>query len=186
MPGVIEGLASPKAPTRFGCAKALRYVSEQRPDLLYPQFAFFTEMLDHPNQVFKWEAAMLLARLASVDDEDRFAAIFEKYFAPIPGPVMITAGTVIKGGAHIARAKPVMADRIATEILKVGRARYATPECRNVAIGHALSALGEFFDLLDDPAPVLRFARRHLRNPRPATRRKAELLLKRAAPATPG
>ena len=107
LPGVIEGLASPKAPTRFGCAKALRYVSEQRPDLLYPQFAFFTEMLDHPNQVFKWEAAMLLARLASVDDEDRFAAIFEKYFAPIPGPVMITAGTVIKGGAHIARATPV-------------------------------------------------------------------------------
>jgi len=175
---LIDGLASEKASARYGCAKALRLVSEQRPELLYPHFNFFAGLLDHPNQVFQWDAARLLACLAAVDNEDRFAAMFERYFAPIRGPVMITAANVIQGGAVIARAKPPLADRIAAQILGVSRARYATPECRNVAIGHALVALGEIFGLLSDPAPAVRFARRQLKNSRPATRRKAESFLR--------
>ncbi len=60
------------------------------------------------------------------------------------------------------------------------RARYRTPECRNVAIGHAILALGDFFDLLDNPRPVLRFVRNQIQNSRRATRNKAEQFLKRA------
>jgi len=180
LPELIDGLSSEGAVPRYACAKALRLISEQHPALLYPRFDFFTALLEHSNRVFQWDAARWLARLAAVDVEERFADIFERYFAPIPGPVMITAANVIQGGALIARAKPALADRIAAEILKVGKARYATPECRNIAIGHALVALGEIFELLSDPAPVLRFARRQLQNPRPATRRKAERLLKHA------
>jgi len=56
-----------------------------------------------------------------------------------------------------------------------------TRECRHVAIGHALLALGEILDLLSDPAPVRRFAQRHRKNPRAATRKKAERLLRRAS-----
>jgi len=177
---LITGLSAEKAPTRFSCAKALLLLSEERPELLYPHFDFFASRLRHPNKIFQWNASLVLANLAGIDVEDRFAAFFDQYFSPIPGPVMITAATAIKGGARIARAKPLLADRIATELLKVAKARYATPECRNIAIGHALSALGEFLHLLRDPAPTLQFARRQLQNSRPATRKKAELLLRRA------
>jgi hypothetical protein len=63
-------------------------------------------------------------------------------------------------------------------VLNVDRARYQSPECRNVAIGHAVLALGDFFDLLQHPAPVLRFVRKQIKNSRPATRKKAEQFLK--------
>jgi hypothetical protein len=176
---VIDGLNSETARTKYGCAKALRVLSEERPDLLYPRFDLFVRLLDHKNNILRWEGAFVLSHLARVDAGDKFDAIFDAYFSPIPGPVMITAANVIGGGARIARAKPHLADRIAAEVLKVGRARYQTSECRNVAIGHAIVALGEFLDLIEDRRPVLAFVRKQIKNSRPSTRKKAEQFLKR-------
>ncbi len=177
---VLKGLDSDQARIKFGCAKALHVLAEQHPELLYPHFEFFVRLFDRPNKILHWEAAFVLAQLARVDNEDKFAAIFDRYFAPVTGPVMITAANVIQGGARIALAKPHLADRIAAEVLKVARARYQTPECRNVAIGHAILALSDFFHLVRDPGPALRFVRRQLKNPRNATRKKAERFLQRA------
>jgi len=176
---ILRGLDAESARTRYGCANALRVISEERPDLLYPRFDFFARLLDHENNIFQWEAAYVLSQLAKADPRNKLRAMFETYFAPIRGPVMITAANVIQGGARIAQAKPEMADRIAAEILKVPKARYQTPECLNVALGHALAALDHMFGLLQDPAPVRRFARSQLKNPRAATRKKAERLLRR-------
>ena len=173
LPEIIRGLHADKPRIKYGCAKALRLLSEQRPDLLYPHFDFFVGLLDHPNTILQWDAAFVLSHLVRVDRQDQFAAIFPKYFAPIPGPVMITAANVIQGAARIAHAKPPLADRIAAQVLKVATARYATAECRNVAIGHAIVGLGQMLPLLRRPAPVVQFVRRQARNPRPATRKKA-------------
>jgi hypothetical protein len=178
---VFLGLEADSARVKFGCVKALRLVSERRPDLLYPQFATFARMLDHENKILQWNAAFVLSHLARVDVAGRFDAIFRKYFSPIRGPVMITAANVIQGGARMAKARPAWADRIAAEVLQVEQARYQTPECRNVAIGHALVALGEILPLVRHRAKVLQFVRRQVRSSRPATRRKAERFLQRAA-----
>ena len=176
---ILAGLQSQEARMRFGCAKALRLISEERPELVYPHFDFFVRLLDHPNKILQWEASLILSNLARVDTQEKFTSIFEKYFAPVPGPVMITAANVIRGGARVARAKPDLADRIAAEMLKVGRAKYKTAECRNVAIGHAILALGECFNLLQNRGPVIRFVRGQISNERPATRKKAEQFLER-------
>lgn len=120
---VMEGLGPETARIKLGCAKALRVLSETHPDLLYPQFDFFVHLLDHQNKIFQWEAARVLSQLAQVDAEDKFTAIFDKYFAPIRGPVMITVAHVIQAGARSAAAKPHLADRIAAEVLKVDRGR---------------------------------------------------------------
>ena len=177
-PAIIEGLKADKAPIKYGCAKALRIISEQRPDLLYPHFDFFVGLLDHENKIFQWDAAFVLSHLARADDDDKIAAVLDRYLLPISGPVMITAANVIQGGARIAQAKPHLAERIAAEVLKVARARYQTPECRNVAIGHAILALGGIMPLLSNPAPTVRFVRKQARNARPATRKKAQQFLK--------
>jgi hypothetical protein len=178
IPAIIEGLKADKPRVKYGCAKALRLVSEQRPEVLYPHFDFFVHLLEHENKIFQWNAACVLSHLARVDVQDKFAAIFKQYFSPILGPVMITAANVMQGGARVAQAKPQLAGRIAEEILKVARARYQTTECRNVAIGHAIIALGKMLPLLPNPAPAVRFVRKQTRNPRPATRKKAERFLK--------
>jgi hypothetical protein len=176
---VIEGLNAKPARVKYGCAKALRVISEERPNLLYPKFDYFARLLGHENNIFRWEAIFVLSHLARVDKQDKFTDIFDRYFAPIPGPVMITASNVIGASARIAQAKPHLANRIATEVLKVARACYQTPECRNIAIGHAIRAFGEFLGLIENREPVLAFVRSQIKNSRPATRKKAEQFLKR-------
>ena len=179
IPALLEGLSASNARIKFGCSKVLRLATEKGPEVFYPRIEFFADLLDEENTFLRLDAARILANLATVDCDCRFEEIFEKYFAPIAGPAMIPAANLIASAAVIARAKPGLTGRIVAEILKVEKAEYATRECRNVALGHAIRSLDTFFDQIDDKAPVVRFIRRQLRNARSSTRKKAEAFVKK-------
>ena len=83
-------------------------------------------------------------------------------------------------------AQPYLADKIARRILEVERATYATPECRNVAIGHAIASLDRLFPIIADKRAVQRFVSRQRNNTRPPTRKKAERFLRKWPFATSG
>ncbi|UCF15267.1 MAG: hypothetical protein JSW59_17820 [Phycisphaerales bacterium] len=182
-PGLLselyKALGAKEARIKYGSAKILRIVSDTRPELLYPRFDFFADLLDSDNKIMQWQAIYVIANLARVDCRNKFEKIFDKYFAPISGPVMITAANVINAGAKIARARPELTDRITAEILKVGHAKYQTPECRNIALGHAIRSFDQFFDQIQHKRPVVRLIKRQLKNARSATRKKAEKFLAR-------
>ncbi len=177
LPHILEGLSAESARQKFGSAKLLRILAERAPELLYPFFDVFVGLLDHQNKILQWQGLFILSQLVRVDKQAKFDAIFAKYFSSIPGPVMITAATAIQGGATIALAKPEWADRVAVEVLKVVRARYQTTECRNVAIGHAITALSQFYPKLQNPKPVRIFVKNQKKNSRNAVRKKAEKFL---------
>ena len=170
---------------KYGRAKAQRKMSEESPELLYPRFDEFVRDFEGDNTILRWNATRILGNLAAVDRENRLDAILDRFLAPITGHEMVGAANVIVAAAQIAAAKPHLADKIAAAILKVEKATYKTPECRNVAIGHAIRSFDQFFGLLKDPRPVLEFASRQLKNRRPATRKKAEQFLKRRADFSP-
>jgi len=176
---VFEGLGSDKARIKYGCVKVLRLISEKKPEILYPRMDFFSDLLDSDNNFLKWGAIHTIANLVAADSERRFEVIFDKYFAPIPGPELIPAGNVIGGAAKIALAKPELSDRIAKEMVKVEKAKYKTTECRNVAMGHAIKSFDLFFDQIKDKEPVIKLIKKQLKNTRNATRKKAERFLRK-------
>jgi len=176
---VYDGLGAKEARVKYGCAKLLRIISDAHPELLYPRFDFFARLLDSDNKIMQWQAIYVIANLARVDSRNKFGKIFTGYFSPIPGPVLITAANVIGAAAKIALARPEMSDRITAEILKVGRAKYQTAECRNVALGGAIESFDQFFDQIKDKKSVVRLVKRQLKNTRNATRKKAEKFLAR-------
>ena len=176
---VIEGLNSKKASIRYGCGKVLRIISKQHPEALYPHIDTFIKLLDSENNIMKWEGIQVIGNLACVDKGKKIDAILPRYLKPIQGPVMITAANVIGGAARIAAAKPYLAERIAKAMLKVEHAEYATAECRNVALGHALDAFELFFDKIKNKQPVIDLVTKQLDNTRSGTRKKAEKLLKK-------
>ena len=181
---LFEGLSSNTARVRFGSAKALRTVSEQAPDLLYPRWDSLVRLLENENAFLRWGATQILGNLAPVDHEDKIEPLLDRFLAPVSGREMIGAANAIAAAAGIVLAKPHLADRIAKEILRVERASYRTPECRNVAIGHAIKSFDRFFRHVGNQRPVLAFVTRQLDNPRPATHKKAGKFLQRwAAPA---
>ena len=183
IPQLIEGLQTEKSSAKYAYEKTLRLVSERRPELIYPFFEAFVALLGHENNFLKWGGIMTIANMAAVDAEGRFDAIFDRYYAPIPGPTMITAANIIGSSPRIVRSKPHLTQRIVQEILKVEKAKYdhhgsPSPECRNVAIGHAIDAFDQFFDLIEDKAPVVAFVKRQLQNTRKQVAKKVERLLR--------
>lgn len=176
---IFAGLESDTARVRYECLKALRLISERSPKTLYPAMGRLVQLLEQENKIMQWGAIMMIGNLAAVDAAGRIENIVGRYLRPIDGPVMITAANVIGGAGRIARAKPHLADRIAKAILRVEQAEYQTAECRNVAIGHAISSLEGFFEHVRRPGPVLSFVKRQLANRRPAVRRKAERFLRK-------
>jgi hypothetical protein len=120
---------------------------------------------------------LTLGNLAGADHEEKIDAVLDVYLAPISGKSLIDAANAMRGAAAIGRAKPYLADEIAKSILAVEQASYATRECRDVAIGHAIRAFDGLFPSLRNQHGVLSLVRRQTKNPRRATSNKARKFL---------
>jgi hypothetical protein len=176
---VLKGLDTQRADVKYGCARILRDISAQHPEMLYPHFRFFAGLMDHENRILRWEGIHVLGNLARVDSQNRIDRLLNRYLKPLAGPDMITAANTIAGAALIAQAKPRLANKIAARILKVEHAEYETTECRNVVLGQATEALDLFFDHIENQQTVVEMVRRQLDNTRRSTRTKAEKFLRK-------
>ena len=178
---LIDDLDAAAARVRYGAGKQLQILSKKTPAMLYPHWDRFVALLDSPRTILRWMAAAILADLIRVDTERKFDKLFRRYFRPIREHVMITAGNIIRYTPTIVMARPDLAEKIVREILKVKSAEYQTPACRDIAIGHAILALGEIYPRCASQAAIRRFVQEQVGNDRPATRKKAEAFLKRLA-----
>jgi len=176
LPEILKGISSPKARVKFGCAKILSIVSENKPEILYPEFEFFVGLLDCGNNIIKWNAMDVLANLTKVDTKNRFESIFQRYYGFLEDEVMITAGHVVDNSGAIAGAKPHLTRRITAELLKVERIP-RNQECKNILLGKAITAFGMFFDQIQNKDDVISFVKRQLSNTRNATKAKADRFL---------
>ena len=174
----LAGLSS-AGTEKFKTAKALVSLSESQPEALEPVFEEIAALLSSGNNIIKWSAYQIMANLAAVAPDDRVEGILDRYLAPIPGPAMITAGHAIRGSARMAASHRHLANRIVQAILQVEQGRYKSEECRNIAIGHAITALGSMESSVRRLEHVIAFVRRQTWNTRPGTRKKAELFLKK-------
>lgn len=176
----ISGLGESKAMVKYGCDKVLRYIAANSPEVLYPYFDSFAKNLNSEKTILRWGAIEILSYLATIDSSDKFEPIFDKYFAPIQGPVLITAANLIKASERVAKARPDLVDRITERLLKVETAKYQTAECRQIALGQAVKAFDGIWNLLSDKEPVVEFVRRRLKSRRSSTKHvAAEFLHKR-------
>ena len=184
---VFAGLGERQTRVKFGCAKVLLLVSERNPGLLQPHWKPLLALLDSENKILQWSALLTLGNLAATTPRPRVKRLLPRVLAPIRGPVMITAANAMRSAVQVALAHPPLADTVAQAILEVERATYQTEECRNVAIGHAITLLDRLLPLLKDRPAVVAMVQRQAANSRNATRKKAAVFLKkhRALPEAP-
>jgi hypothetical protein len=67
IPELVEALQAEKGSAKYRYEKALRLVSERRPELIYPYFDAFAALLGHENNFLKWGAIMTVANLTAAD-----------------------------------------------------------------------------------------------------------------------
>jgi hypothetical protein len=183
---VLDGVSSPNSRVKFKCVKILRMISEKNPRILYPHFDFIEKLLDSDNNILKWNAIDVIANLATVDSNDRFNEVFNKFYGFLNEGTLITVAHIVDNSGKIAKAKPSLHDRITTELLKVKDIPLPTEECRNIVSGKTILAFARYFDRAKNKEAIISFVRSQLNSTRNATKKKAEAFLRKFDTTTLG
>ena len=168
IPLLLEGVSHPRATVRYGCAKVLNDLSEENPELLYPHFDFFVGLLDSKYRILTWNAFGVIANLTRVDADNKFDAVFEKYYSFLANDYMVTVANVVGNSGKIANAKPDLIPKITSKLLTVqslSLTPHLTEECKRVIAQQAISSFDLFFDKINQKEQVLLFVKSHLESP---------------------
>ncbi len=176
---LTAGLENDNARIKYGCLNTMVLLSEKNPGVLYPFFDLFSSFLKSEKNVVKLGSIKILSNLTPVDTEKKFDKIFETYFAFMKDPEMTTAANVSKGSATIAKVKPYLREKIVNQLLTVSHQHYKTVECKNILIGHVITALDKMFKDTENKKPVLDFVKENSNNPWKGTKQRAEKFLKK-------
>ena len=175
----LVDLQSDSAEVKYCCAKNLIAIAREDPARLYPDIDTFVKLLDGRNNVLKWTAIIIIGNLARVDKEKKIDRLIGKLVGFLNAGKLITANNATMALAGIAAAKPQYQKQITMELLKVEHYDYDTMECRNIAMGKVIEAIGSYSSQLKDKKAVIEFALRQTKNTRNATKKKAEQLSKK-------
>ncbi|HJX23420.1 MAG TPA: hypothetical protein VJ574_03310 [Candidatus Bathyarchaeia archaeon] len=182
LPEVVEGVSSPKAAIRYGCARALMDLSEEHPEKLYPYMEHFIGLLDSKYRILIWNAMAIIANLTSIDKDRKFDDIFDKFYSFLNDEYMVTVANVVGHSGKIALAKPQLAQKIADELLKVegiSTTPHLTEECKRVIAEGSIKSLSLFFDKIEDKERVIAFVRRQIDSPRRTLKTEADNFLRK-------
>jgi hypothetical protein len=182
LPTLLTGLSSPKAAIRYGCAKILMDLSAEYPEKLYPYMDNFVALLGSKYRILTWNAMAIIANLAKVDKEQKFDAVFDRYYGFLNDEYMVTVANVVGNSGKIALAKPYLVPKITEKLLTVENLSvtpHLTEECKRVIAEHAIGAFDLFFDKIKQKEKVLAFVERQLNSSRSTLRVQAENFLKK-------
>lgn len=182
IPELIKGVSSPKATIRYGCAKVLMDLSEEKPETLYSHMDFFITLLDSKYRILTWNAINIIANLTKIDTENKFDSMFNKYYHLIRNEYMVTVANVIGNSGKIALAKPYLTEKITNELLKVqnlSTTPHLTEECKRVIMQQAINALDMFFPQIKQKDKVISFVKKQVNSSRKSLRTESEKFLKK-------
>jgi hypothetical protein len=175
IPELLKALKSKDDMERYGSFETLLRLSEEQPDFLYPEWDFLAEMLDSDNAYWKLIAVRLIANLTTVDIENRFESIFDKYYNLLNDSVIV-AGHITANSGKIARAKPGLQDKITARLLNIDK---TSQEHKDLVKAGAIDSFGEFFAESNDKEMIMEFVKQQLECESPKTRKKAKEFLKK-------
>lgn len=177
---LMQALTSSEERIGYNSLRVLLFVSEERPDLLYPQWDFFVDLLGGDNTYFKLRGAHLITSLTRVDSENKFDKIFDRYYSLLDDRSVVAATQIAANSGKIARAKPALQNRITDRLLSIDTTHH-NQERRDRIKGYVIDSLGEYFEQVEDKQRILAFVEEQLESKSPSTAKKAKGFLKRWA-----
>lgn len=171
--GLLEGIQSKKETIRYNSFKVLMRLSEEHPELLYPEWDFFVAMLDSPNSYWRLSAVRLLANLTRADKENKFEKIFERFYDLLNDSVIVAIYLVGDSG-KIARFKPKLQTKITNKLLSIDKTQQ---KHKDLIKGSALLAFSQYFEQIKSKKKIIDFAKSLLKGESPKTRKIAQEFL---------
>ena len=175
---LVASLSDRQERVGYNCLKALMLVADEHPDLLYPHWDVFVLLLRSDNTYLNLRGANLIAAVAGVDTDNRFERIFDEYYDVLDGRSVIAAAYIAGNSGKIATAHPELQSRITDRLFSINQTHHP-PDRKDLIKGHAVEALGAYFQESDDKVAILEFVRGELEGKSPRTRKKAKEFLER-------
>ena len=174
----LSDLFSENPKVKYPRAKALARIAMKNPKRLSPHLEFFITLLDSENNILKWNTIDIIGHLAKCAKDKHIDRLLGMLYGFLTCGKLITVNHAIGALANIAQSKPALQKEIIRELLKVEHNSFDTEECRNIALGKVVLALGVLSSDLKPEDEVLSFTERQTSNSRTATKRKAESVLR--------
>ena len=166
---LIEGILSKKDTIRHNSFRVLLLISEEHPEVLYPKWDFFADLINSENSYRKLIGVRIMANLTRADTENKFEKIFDKYYDLLNDSVIV-AGHLAANSGKIAKAKPRLQTKITDKLLKIDE---TNQKHKDLAKAGDLEAFDEYFEETRDKKKILEFVKDQLNCKSPKARKKA-------------
>lgn len=174
---LVENLQSKEENVRYNCHKILVEITKEKPELIYPYWYIFQNMLDAKNTYWRSSATHLIANLTTVDIENKFERIFESYYEKLNDSIIIAANLTGYSG-KIAKAKSGLRDKITDKLLNIDK---TNQKHKDLMKAGAIQAFDEYFEEIGgkDKKRILEFVKKASTGDSPKTKKVATEFLKK-------
>lgn len=177
---LLDGILSKKDAVRYGNFKALFLLSQEHPEVLFPKWDFFVNMLDSENTYHRCIAVRIIANLIKADSEMRFEKIFDRYYSLLDDPSVVTANYLAAVSGKITLMKPRLQTEITKKLLSIDETHHTTQR-RDLIKSYIITSFKEYFQKSDDKPEILEFVKKQLSAKSPKTVGTAKQFLKETA-----
>lgn len=165
---LLKGVVSKDNTTRSNSFNVLQVISAEKPEILYPQWDYFHNMLMSKNNYHKYIAIYILADLTKVDKENKFEDIFEDYYGILAGDKVMTASHVALNSSKIALNKPELQSKILDRLLDIDNIHQGRQ--KELVKSYVMDALGKMYPEVKDKGRIAKFIEEQLDSSSPKTR----------------
>lgn len=151
LPELLNIVNTEKSSIKYTCCKITRYISEKNPQILYPYYFIISSWLNNENNFIKWDAIYIISNLASVDKDNNFSKIYDKYFNFINCGQMITAANIVENSWKFVIANPTLDADITFKLLNIPNIIYfnknqISSECNKIVCGKVIESFDKYFN----------------------------------------
>ena len=142
---VYKGVTSKDDSVRYPNAIVLEILSNEHPEMIYPEWDFFIDLLNRRNAYSKSIVIKTIANLTRVDTEDRFDNLFNDYYNELNDKSVIVSRQLAINSGKIAKAKPKLQTKITNKLLSIDKTHH-NPNRKDLIKGDIIGAFSEYYE----------------------------------------
>lgn len=175
---LLEGITSKNETIRYNSFKVLMLLSEEHPEVVYPEWDFFVNLLTSKNTYHRTSGVNIIAALTSADKEKKFEKIFDQYYNLLDDESVIPAAKLAGNSGKIAKAKPELQTKITERLLSIDGTHHASHR-KELIKAYVIESLSEYFEEAKDKKKIIEFIKKQLDSESPKTRKAAKEFLEK-------
>ena len=169
---IMQGVIAKDDSERYPNAIAVEILSEKDPEILYPQWDFFADLLKSNNAFHRSIAVSTISNLTLIDSDEKFETLFDEYFRLLDDKSVIVTRKLAIHVWKIFKAKPSLRIKIKNKLLSIDDTHH-TASRKDLVKGDIIESLSEFFVDIEDKKEIIKFVRNQLSSSSPSTVKKA-------------